>query len=106
MPRRAYSSSALLAVALLMLEPLVVAGQEATPTSIGASWIVRAPAGDLRGSSDGIQASWLGVPYAAAPVGDLRWRPPAAPATWDGVRDATTLAEPCLQLDAPTDAGP
>ena len=58
---------------------------------------VTAPAGAVRGLSDGDILAFKGIPYAAPPVGEMRWRPPAPPATWDGVRDATQFGAACIQ---------
>jgi len=37
------------------------------------------------------------IPFAQPPLGDLRWKPPAPVEPWQGVRDATTVAPPCIQ---------
>ena len=37
------------------------------------------------------QATFRGIPYAAAPFGPNRFRPPASPVPWDGVRDALSF---------------
>lgn len=47
---------------------------------------VVAPAGRLRGISDGEVHTFRGIPYAEAPVGALRWRPPVPLKPWQGVR--------------------
>jgi para-nitrobenzyl esterase len=49
------------------------------------------------GSSDGVVARYLGVPYAAAPVAGLRWRPPQPVAPWQGVLETTHFAPACPQ---------
>lgn len=58
---------------------------------------VTAPAGTVRGETDGQISSFKGIPFAAPPVGDRRWRPPAPPAAWQGVRDATHYGAACIQ---------
>jgi len=47
------------------------------------------PGGDIRGSTDGKIARFLGVPYAAPPGGARRFALPAPVEAWKGVRDAT-----------------
>lgn len=44
--------------------------------------------GGLRGHSDGLVQTFLGVPFAAPPVGPLRFRPPQRPVPRTGTRDA------------------
>ena len=72
----------------------------AAPAS--AALNVQTQAGTVGGVLNGSTLEWRGVPYAAPPVGNLRWRPPTAVTPWPGVRDATTFAEPCIQLDFPS----
>ena len=71
-----------------------VAGQNQPPI------IVRTRSGFVQGEITGQLRSFRGIPYAAPPVGDLRWRPPARTPRWDGIRDATTFAPMCIQIDA------
>lgn len=59
--------------------------------------IVTAPAGTVRGSTEGEIARFAGIPYAAPPLGERRWRPPAPAPVWDGVRDATGFGAACIQ---------
>lgn len=59
--------------------------------------LVRAPAGAVRGRTQGDLNVFLGLPYAAAPSGQLRWRPPVAAPIWRGVRDATRFGPACYQ---------
>lgn len=59
--------------------------------------VVSAPAGAVRGQTDGDTLSFKGIPYAAPPVGERRWRPPAPAAAWNGVRDATSFGPACVQ---------
>src|SRR5947208_14371305 len=91
----------LLQVALVIVASVVLA---AAPSSGGSALassglVVQTTAGTVSGVGVGAEAQWRGIPYAAAPVGALRWRPPAAVRPWSGVRDATTFAPPCIQLD-------
>ena len=59
--------------------------------------VVDAPAGALRGTSEGDLHVFRGVPYAQPPVGRLRWRPPVPLAHWTGVREATEFGAACYQ---------
>lgn len=59
--------------------------------------IVQAPAGAVRGTSEGGLQVFKGIPFAEAPVGSLRWRAPVPKAQWDGVRDATAFGAACWQ---------
>ncbi|MDQ8029708.1 MAG: carboxylesterase family protein [Brevundimonas sp.] len=65
-------------------------------TTAGAQ-TVTAPAGAVRGITEGEIASFKGIPFAAPPVGEMRWRPPAPPARWTGTRDATRYGAACIQ---------
>lgn len=62
--------------------------------------LLEAPAGTMRGVSEGGLAVFRGIPYAEAPIGDMRWKPPVKKAAWDGVRDATSFGPPCFQTKA------
>jgi para-nitrobenzyl esterase len=68
----------------------------ASPTTAAAP-IVHAPAGAVRGSSEGDVHVFRGIPYAEAPVGARRWRAPVTKAVWSGVRDATQFGPACWQ---------
>jgi para-nitrobenzyl esterase len=76
---------------------------DATPTapmpdaSIAPGPIVHAPAGAVRGSTDGPIRVFRGIPYARPPVGELRWKPPVPLPPWNGVRDATAFGPACHQ---------
>jgi para-nitrobenzyl esterase len=59
---------------------------------------IRSEAGFIRGQADGQVDRFLGIPYAAPPVGGLRWKPPAPVPAWSGIRDATSQASECTQL--------
>jgi para-nitrobenzyl esterase len=97
------------AIALAIWIGITAAG--AMPTraaSAGDATVVRVESGSLRGAPSDRDASvrvYRGVPYAAPPVGALRWRPPLSAAPWDGVRDATSFAPPCAQVERPGRAG-
>lgn len=54
--------------------------------------------GKIRGVSDGVVATYLGIPYGASTAGDNRYRPPQPVATWDGVRDALQVGRICPQV--------
>ena len=63
--------------------------------------VVDAPAGSVRGTSEGAVAVYKGIPYAAPPVGEARWQPPRPAERWDGVRDATAFGPACYQPTVP-----
>lgn len=69
----------------------------ASPAAAQTAPVVTAPAGAVRGATDGDIATFKGIPYAAPPVGNMRWRPPAPAARWNGVRDATQFGAACTQ---------
>lgn len=79
----------------LFLPPAV-----ALTTSSGP--LVDAPAGVVRGISEGNLQLFRGIPYALPPVGDARWKPPAAALAWEGEFDASEFAPACYQ---PTSRG-
>jgi para-nitrobenzyl esterase len=58
---------------------------------------VDAPAGAVRGTTDGEMRVFRGIPYAQPPVGPLRWKPPLPLARWKGVRDAIEFGAGCHQ---------
>ena len=66
--------------------------------------VVNAPAGSVRGLSEGTAKVFRAIPYAAPPVGERRWRPPAPMPRWKGVRAAQTMGVACMQ--PPMSAGP
>src|SRR5262245_45960657 len=66
---------------------------------------VRSEVGFIRGQPDGKVDRFLGIPFAAPPIGELRWKAPQPPASWSGIRDATTPASECTQLQN-TKSGP
>jgi para-nitrobenzyl esterase len=55
--------------------------------------------GALQGVVAGNVLAFRGIPYAAPPVGNLRWKPPQPAPNWAGVRDASTFANFCPQLN-------
>lgn len=89
-PRRC--GAVLLALALLGV---------AAPAFAAVGPLVEAPAGRLRGSTEGGVRIFRGVPYARPPVGPLRWRPPAELPAWRGERDATRFGAACMQPASP-----
>lgn len=42
---------------------------------------------------------YLGIPFAKPPVGNLRFELPQPAEPWEGVRDATSFAPKCIQVD-------
>ncbi|WP_405792255.1 carboxylesterase family protein [Streptomyces sp. NBC_00029] len=93
----------LCALALLMATALPAsAAPPGSPYSSGQNGtVVQTDRGLVRGVSHGSYTAFSGVPYAAPPTGPLRWRAPSPAAPWHGVRDATTAAQPCVQMPAP-----
>jgi len=91
----------LLQVALVIVVSVVLAAAPSGggPALASSGLVVQTTAGAVSGIGAGAEAQWRGIPYAAALLGALRWRPPAAVRPWSGVRDATTFAPPCIQLD-------
>ena len=59
--------------------------------------IVDAPAGKLRGVSEGGALAFRAIPYALPPTGARRWRPPAEMPRWTGVRQAQQAGVACMQ---------
>ena len=60
--------------------------------------VVRVDTGKVRGRSDGLVQTFLGLPFAAPPVGPLRFRPPRRPAPWTDARDATEHGPGAMQV--------
>jgi len=69
------------------------------------SVLATVPGGDIRGSTDGKVARFLGVPYAAPPTGARRFAVPAPVETWEGIRDATAPGPMPPQTRAPLPPG-
>jgi para-nitrobenzyl esterase len=59
--------------------------------------IVDAPAGKVRGVSEGGASVFRAIPYALPPTGERRWRPPAEMPRWAGVREAQHAGPACMQ---------
>jgi para-nitrobenzyl esterase len=66
--------------------------------------LVNAPAGSVKGLTEGVATVFRSIPYALPPVGARRWRPPAPMPRWKGVRAAQTIGVACMQ--PPMAAGP
>ncbi|MGW1107977.1 carboxylesterase/lipase family protein [Streptomyces sp. NPDC002540] len=93
----------LCAVALLAATAVPATGAHpgSLHTARRSGTVVRTDHGLIRGVSHGSYTTFGGIPYAAPPTGPLRWRAPVPAATWPGVRDATTAAQPCVQMPTP-----
>ncbi|HUB84321.1 MAG TPA: carboxylesterase family protein, partial [Rhizomicrobium sp.] len=83
--RLIFSAAAALSVALI------------SPLYAAPAPVVNAPAGELRGATDGALNVFKGIPYALPPVGDRRWKPPAPMPRWAGVKDALDFSPECVQ---------
>jgi para-nitrobenzyl esterase len=59
--------------------------------------LVNAPAGELKGQTEGALNVFKGIPFALPPVGERRWKPPAPMPRWPGVKDATEYGPECIQ---------
>jgi para-nitrobenzyl esterase len=68
-----------------------------SPARVTADTEVAAPAGAVRGTTEGHLHVFRGIPYAQPPVGPLRWQPPLPLPRWNGVRDATRFGPGCYQ---------
>jgi para-nitrobenzyl esterase len=77
-----------------------VAALFAVPAIADQDPVVRAPAGTVRGLTDGSVNVFKGLPYAQPPIGDARWKPPVEMPAWSGVRDATKFGPACMQPKA------
>ncbi|MCW2815592.1 MAG: Carboxylic ester hydrolase [Nocardioides sp.] len=86
---------AVLVVLLARSEPGAERAESEAPVALES--LVETTAGQVRGTTDGVVRSWLGLPYAAPPVGPLRWRPPRPPEPWAGVREAGDYGASCTQ---------
>ncbi|RFB04921.1 carboxylesterase/lipase family protein [Parvularcula marina] len=87
-------------IALFSAALCLLGSCEATAPS-NDEMIVEAPAGDIRGTTAGGTARFLGIPYAQAPIGDLRWRPTVPLPRWEGVYEASASGAACVQPSAP-----
>jgi len=63
--------------------------------------IVKAPAGGVSGTRDGVARVFEGIPYAMPPTGPARWTPPRPMPSWQGVRKADHFGPACYQGIAP-----
>lgn len=70
------------------------------PASTSSAPVVHAPAGAVRGTSDGNLRVFRGIPYAEAPEGPRRWQAPVPKAAWSGVREATQFGPACWQPES------
>jgi carboxylesterase type B len=70
------------------------------PVALAVNPSVEFPLGLVSGSvsSDGLIASFKGLPFAEAPVGALRFSAPVAKAPWQGVLSATEWTPGCFQV--------
>jgi para-nitrobenzyl esterase len=93
-----------LALAAAVAASTLGSGAQSDHAAAGANARVRVEQGVLQGTTSSTNTAirvFRGVPYAAPPLGSSRWRPPSPPALWDGVRDATSFAPPCPQVERP-----
>jgi para-nitrobenzyl esterase len=79
---------------------IAVAALLALPAAADQDPVVRAPAGTVKGVTEGTVNAFKGLPYAQPPVGAARWKPPVEMPVWHGVRDATKSAPACMQPKA------
>lgn len=71
-----------------------------TVSAVASEPVVRAPAGAVKGQSEGSVNAFKGLPYAQPPVGAARWKPPVEMPAWSDVRDATKFGAACIQPKA------
>ena len=83
---------------LILSLAAVVSFAVITPSYAGQDATVIAPAGALKGETDGGLRIFKGIPYAQPPVGSLRWKAPVPMPHWSGVRTATEFGPECVQL--------
>lgn len=78
---------------------LAAAISSAMPVSAHAAHapVVKAPAGAVRGRTEGRLHVFKGIPYALPPVGPLRWRAPRPMPRWAGIRLAEKFGPACFQ---------
>jgi para-nitrobenzyl esterase len=69
----------------------------ASPSLAEHAPIVNAPAGEMKGQSEGGLRVFKGIPYALPPTGTARWRPPAPMPRWKGVKVTTQFGPACFQ---------
>jgi para-nitrobenzyl esterase len=61
---------------------------------------VSAPAGTIKGQTEGALNVFKNIPYAMPPVGALRWKAPVPMPRWKGVRTATAFGPECVQPES------
>ena len=71
------------------------------PVRLDLSPEVAIAGGSLRGQSDGVIATYKGIPYAEPPIGARRWKAPVPRSPWKGTRAATAFGPACVQPDLP-----
>jgi len=69
----------------------------AEPALAQAEPVLRAPAGEMRGTVEGDIRVFRGVPFAKPPVGRRRWKAPVPATPWKGVFEATKFGPACQQ---------
>lgn len=84
----------LLAALLCFAAPVTLMS---APFDSGQASMVNAPAGQMKGGTEGGVSVFKGIPYALPPVGARRWTPPAPMPRWPGVREATEFGPACPQ---------
>jgi len=57
--------------------------------------------GEVVSNTDGVFATFKGIPFAKPPTGNLRFQPPAVPDKWNGTRDALHFSNRCAQPSYP-----
>ena len=96
--KRRLARAALVAACLVGAGLSVAAGPAPRSPQAGPAMpTVSAPAGAVRGRTDGDIHVFKGIPYAAPPTGEYRWRPPMAAPQWSGVRDTGSFGPACIQ---------
>jgi len=80
---------------MTLIAMLLAGAAPAAATDSGP--VVDAPAGRVRGTSEGDVRVFRGIPYAAPPVGNLRWRAPVRLPRWSGERAAIGFGPACVQ---------
>ncbi|MBS0274231.1 MAG: carboxylesterase family protein [Proteobacteria bacterium] len=72
----------------------------AVPSYAGNAPIVNAPAGILKGQTEGPLNVFKDIPYALPPVGALRWKAPVPMSRWQGVKNGTAFGPECFQPES------
>ncbi|CAN5419135.1 carboxylesterase family protein [soil metagenome] len=81
-----------------------LAGAAAAAATPEKAPVVDAPAGSVKGLTEGEANVFRAIPYALPPIAQRRWRPPVAMPRWTDVRPAQTPGVACMQ--PPMAAGP